>query len=231
MPKKVVVVLSGGMDSATLLYMLQRDYEIKAVSFNYGQRHKKELHYAETLCQLTDTPHAIVNLNSLTPYIQSSALTGDMPIPEGHYTADNMKQTVVPNRNMMMLSIAGAIAVSQQAAGIATGVHAGDHAVYPDCRPEFIVHIETTLKIANQGFIHPDFQVMAPFMYMTKASIAAFGSTYGVPFEHTWSCYNGGAIHCGRCGTCVERAEAFATAEVPDPTEYESPDFWKTAHA
>jgi 7-cyano-7-deazaguanine synthase len=152
----------------------------------------------------------------------------DTEVPEGHYADDNMKQTVVPNRNMVMLSMAAGIAISNNCTGLVTGVHAGDHDVYPDCRPEFIEALNKTLLVANAGFVSDGFGVHAPFMNMHKSQIVTLGAELGVPFEKTWSCYKGGDIHCGRCSTCVERIEAFQLAHVDDPTEYEDNDFWKT---
>jgi 7-cyano-7-deazaguanine synthase len=153
-------------------------------------------------------------------------------VPDGHYAEDTMKATVVPNRNMMMLSIAGAVAIAEEAEFVATGTHAGDHFIYPDCRPEFIAAASAALLVGNTGFSSPGFRgIVAPFIHSTKADICATGDVLGVPWDATWSCYKGGAIHCGRCGTCVERAEAFDLAGVDDPTEYEDATFWRQAVA
>lgn len=223
MSDKIVLILSGGMDSATLLYMLKKQgYEVSALSFDYAQKHSKELQHARKIINQGGVDNwNIFDLTDLCNIAPNSALVDrNVEVPEGHYAAPNMRATVVPNRNMIMLSIATAWAINDKAAGVATGVHAGDHAVYPDCRPEFIYHVEQTLKIANEGFIRPDFQVLAPFIHMTKANIVEVGTELGVPFEDTWSCYKGGIKHCGKCGTCVERKEAFQIAKVEDPTEY-----------
>jgi 7-cyano-7-deazaguanine synthase len=220
--EKVIVVLSGGMDSATLLYHIKdMGAEPLAISFDYNQKHKKELQSARKLITNVACRWMIFDLYDLSLVADKSALVGDEgEIPEGHYAAPNMRQTVVPNRNMTMLSIAAAWAVNEGAIGVATGVHAGDHAIYPDCRTEFIVHMETTLKLANEGFIHPSFQIIAPYIQMGKDGIVQIGTKLGVPYHETWSCYKVGKKHCGKCGTCVERKEAFELAGVEDPTEY-----------
>lgn len=221
---KAVVVLSGGMDSATALYEAKaQGYEVYAISFDYGQRHIKELDYAKKLSTVAGVAeHHIVDLTNITSLIDNSSLTNkSIEVPEGHYAQENMKITVVPNRNMIMYAIAIGYAVNIKAKAIYVGVHAGDHAIYPDCRPEFIEELDKIAKIANDGFIEPDFKIEAPFVNKTKADIAKLGTLLGVPYELTWSCYKGGEKHCGKCGTCVERKEAFVVAGVDDPTEYE----------
>jgi 7-cyano-7-deazaguanine synthase len=224
---KHVVVLSGGMDSVTALYRSANlGHEVIPVSFNYGQKHKKELYYAEyhaarLHAEGLGTSLKVINLSSLTPHIATSALTSDLPVPEGHYAAENMKQTVVPNRNMIMLSIASGIAVAEKAEAVVTGIHAGDHAIYPDCRPEFRHSLEETVHLGNEGFVVPSFKVVAPFVNIGKHDIVRIGDALRVPYNMTWSCYKGGDLHCGKCGTCVERIEAFQLAGVEDPTIYE----------
>jgi 7-cyano-7-deazaguanine synthase len=224
---KMVVVLSGGMDSVTALYhTASLGYFVVPVAFNYGQKHFKELSYAHyhaamLACEGKGEKLKIIDLSSLTPHIATSALTSDMPVPEGHYASENMKQTVVPNRNMIMMSIAAGIAVAGKAEGIVVGIHAGDHAIYPDCRPEFRNSLQETLYLGNEGFIDPLFKVHAPFVEMGKEDIAALGHKLGVDYSMTWSCYKGGDLHCGKCGTCVERKEAFELSGVTDPTIYE----------
>jgi len=227
-----VVIISGGMDSTVLAAyvkdLLPPDGLVHGLSFNYGQRHFKELGYArrnETLSSWTE-----VNLQNLNPLLQGSSLTSpDIEVPDGHYAAETMKQTVVPNRNMIMLSIAVGYAVSKQSSfGVWTGVHAGDHFIYPDCRPEFIKAASKAASVGNEGFwdtVGKLQAINAPFSEMTKAQIVELGTQLEVNFAQTWSCYKGGMIHCGRCGTCVERKEAFAIAGVPDPTPYEDPIF------
>jgi 7-cyano-7-deazaguanine synthase len=218
-----VAVVSGGMDSVTMLYMLvDQGLAPRVVSFNYGQKHAgPELAMARYHADLLKLPHNIIDLFSLQNVLKSALTDPAVEVPEGHYAADNMKATVVPNRNMIMMSIAAGILISDTSHILGVGVHAGDHAVYPDCRPEYIVHMETTLKVANEGFIRSDFQIFAPFVNIGKHDIVTIGSKLGVDYDYTWSCYKGGSHHCGKCGTCVERKEAFVLANVQDPTEYE----------
>lgn len=219
---KAVVVLSGGMDSATALYQARADgFEVSAISFNYGQRHKKELDYAKALCEKENILHYVVDLSNITSLISNSALTGNIDVPEGHYAAENMKLTVVPNRNMIMYSIAVGYAVNIKAKAVYVGVHAGDHFIYPDCRPLFIESLDICSQIGNEGFADKGFRIIAPFLYISKADIVKVGTSLKVPYDLTWSCYKGGEKHCGKCGTCVERKEAFQLAEVNDPTIYE----------
>jgi 7-cyano-7-deazaguanine synthase len=221
-----VIVLSGGMDSATALYKVINDAasstpdKVHALSFDYGQRHVKELAYAAGLCATLGIRHTVIDLE--IPL--ASALTDpEREIPLGHYAHESMQQTVVPNRNAIMLSIAWGVAVSEGAAQVVAGMHAGDHPIYPDCRPEFVHALEQALRLGNEGFGDPALAFFTPFITMTKAGIVREGSAYPrpVPYEQTWSCYLGRELHCGRCGTCVERREAFELAGVADPTEYE----------
>ena len=217
-----VAVVSGGMDSVTMLYWLMSiGRHPHVISFDYGQKHVQELDMACYHADMYNLDHTVVPMKHLGDFLNSALTSDDQEVPEGHYAADNMKATVVPNRNMIMMSIAAGLAVSEGAVLLGVGVHAGDHAVYPDCRPEFIVHMETTLKVANEGFIHPNFGIAAPFVSLSKADIVRIGADLRVDFSHTWSCYKGGAKHCGKCGTCVERIEAFQLAGVEDPTTYE----------
>lgn len=217
-----VVIVSGGMDSTVLAYLLSRSSAtVNLLSFNYGQRHRTELDYARRTAQALGAPHHVVDLTSLTGLLSGSALTDEsMAVPDGHYTDASMRATVVPNRNAIMLDIAVAQAVSLGADAVVFGAHAGDHPIYPDCRPAFLRAFQTTALLANEGFAHPGLQVTAPFIALSKAEIAGIGAQLGVPFADTWSCYKGGVVHCGTCGTCVERREAFGVAGVPDPTVY-----------
>lgn len=228
-----VSLLSGGMDSTVLAYDLaHQGYEVHLLSVNYGQRHLTELVYAAKTARDLKSEHRVVDFSGLNVLLRGSALTSrEVEVPEGHYSADNMAITVVPNRNAILLSIATGWAVSLGAKLVAFAAHAGDHAQYPDCRSEFIISMGGSMYLANQGFISEDFLLTAPYATMTKAQIASLGASLKVPFANTWSCYKGGELHCGRCGTCVERAEAFAEAGVPDPTVYEDPTFWRTAVA
>lgn len=222
MTKKAVAIVSGGMDSVTLAHVLAAEgYDLTLVSIDYGQRHVREIKCASRCADRLDAEHHVVSLTSLTRLLSGSALTDPtVDVPFGHYEEESMRATVVPNRNATMLSIAVAVAVARGAVAVATGVHAGDHAIYPDCRPAFIESFEHMALIANEGFIEPEFRVLAPFVGITKAAIASTGEDLGVPWDDTWSCYIGGDVHCGRCGTCVERREAFALAGVYDPTTY-----------
>jgi 7-cyano-7-deazaguanine synthase len=222
---QVVAIHSGGMDSTVLLYHLRTEgYRVAALSVDYGQRHRKELESARAICSLTGIPHEVVELTGVTRLLGGSALTDEsVEVPEGHYEQETMRATVVPNRNMLMLSAAICWAVSLKAQFVAYGAHGGDHAIYPDCRPEFAEAMDRAARLADWNTIG----VISPFIRMTKADIARRGAELGVPFELTWSCYKGGERHCGRCGTCVERAEAFAEAGVTDPTVYEDPNYFR----
>jgi 7-cyano-7-deazaguanine synthase len=224
---KTLAVASGGMDSSTLCYYLKDRGDLAGVvSVDYGQRHRRELESAKKIAQNLGVHWTLIDLTALGSLLTGSALTDDLDVPHGHYAADNMKVTVVPNRNMILLAAAGGVAVAQGASKLATAVHAGDHFVYPDCRPEFIQAVSETLMVATAGF--GDVEVEAPFVLNTKAEIAATGEALMVPWEQTWTCYEGGAVHCGRCATCVERIEAFHLAGVNDPTEYADTEYWKT---
>lgn len=218
----VVTTLSGGLDSVTLAYALAADgHDLVALSFDYGQRHATELDRAAHCAERLAAEHHVVDLRSVGALLTGSALTdAAVAVPEGHYTDASMAATVVPNRNAIMLSVAVGVAVARGAEAVATAVHAGDHTIYPDCRPEFIAAFEHEARVANEGFIAEGFRVLAPFLHLRKDEIVRRGAALGVPFEETWSCYQGGDLQCGRCGTCVERREAFELAGVPDPTPY-----------
>lgn len=238
-----VVVVSGGMDSVTLAHYV-RTYiteEVHGISFDYGQKHKKELGFAAKLLDVRPsdaekgarvphilTTHEIVDLTKVTKLISNSSLTSDdVVVPDGHYAEETMKATVVPNRNMMMIAIASAYAVNIGAgSGVWLGMHGGDHFIYPDCRPGFVSAANNAVMHANDGFITwIDNAVNAPFQNVGKEKIVEFGTDLGVDYANTWSCYRGQERHCGRCGTCVERKEAFRLAKVIDPTDYVDPLF------
>jgi 7-cyano-7-deazaguanine synthase len=222
--RRAVAVLSGGLDSTTMAYWLRaQGYSIAAISFDYGQRHRKELEFAEQISSDLGAPWTLIDLHAagLTSVLGGSALTDDaIAVPDGHYADESMRITVVPNRNAIMLSIACALAVTRDAEAVAFGAHTGDHFIYPDCRPEFVRAFATMVNLAVEGLASID--ILTPFLSMTKAEIVKLGNELHVPFERTWSCYKGGALHCGTCGTCYERREAFALAEVADPTVYEN---------
>lgn len=221
---KVIAVMSGGLDSTTMGYVLRRQgHALHALSFDYGQRHRKELEFAEAVAADLRAPWELIDLHAagIKRLLRGSALTDEsVAVPEGHYADESMRATVVPNRNAMMLTIACCLAGSVGADAVALAVHAGDHPIYPDCRPEFVRAFEAMERLAMEGMV--DLQIMAPFVGLTKEAIVKAGADHGVPFERTWSCYRGGELHCGRCGTCYERREAFLLAGVPDPTAYES---------
>lgn len=220
---KAVAVISGGLDSTTMAYLLRRDgFALEAISFNYGQRHQKELRAARSVASELDARWTLIDLEAagIARCLTGSALTDPgVAMPEGHYADESMRATVVPNRNAIMLTIATALAASSGAETVAFGAHAGDHPIYPDCRPEFVEQFQRMASIAMQGVANV--RVIAPFIKMTKHDIVRLGRELGVPFEATWSCYKGGEKHCGRCGTCVERREAFEVTGIPDPTTYE----------
>lgn len=228
-----IAIVSGGLDSVTMLYKLvfQDNKRPVVLSFDYGQRHVRELDSASQICNLLGLEHEVIGLNDFGNIISmgvSSLVNKHKPIPEGRYDDESMKSTVVPNRNMVMLSIATGVCIALKGKYIATAVHAGDHAIYPDCRPSFLIALEQTLKLANTGFIDMDFHIEAPFLNKTKTDIAVLAQILDVPIEKTWSCYKGGQYHCGRCGTCVERLEAIHEAGIEDLTPYTDAEFWKT---
>lgn len=206
---KTVLLLSGGMDSTTLLYsLLDQNIEVHALSFHYGQRHNKELESARKLAELTNTPHKIIDITSINELLKGSSLTSGIDVPHGHYEDESMKKTVVPNRNMILLSLAIGYAVSINADNVAYAAHSGDHAIYPDCRPIFFERMNHVSKVANYNPI----EVIAPFLYISKGEIAKIGKKLNVPFDLTWTCYEGKDEPCGECGACVERKEAMEEA-------------------
>ena len=238
--RKAVALLSGGLDSTTSLYWARAcGYDVvKAVGFNYGQLHKKELESAQKIADKNGIPFVLIDLwkSGVTEALsnsESSLISGDSAnIPEGHYAASNMASTVVPLRNLMMASIASAIAEADGADVMVIGVHAGDHFVYPDCRPDFVRALDLAVSQGTEGKV----SVIAPFLHYSKAIIAETAIELGVPIALTWSCYKGGENHCGRCGTCVERAEAINEAaerlglsDFADPTHYDDATYWRTA--
>jgi len=218
-----VVALSGGMDSVTLIHLLhQRGIALVTLSIDYGQRHRRELACAAAAAERLGLHHVQLDLSCIGPILAGSALTDSrIPVPDGHYTDESMWITVVPNRNAILLSLATAIAVDRGADAVAFAAHAGDHAIYPDCRPVFVESFTAMAREANQGLIVPAFRVVAPFIHLSKAEIVSVGAELGVPWTETWSCYRGEEVHCGTCGTCVERREAFELAGVADPTPYQ----------
>lgn len=216
-----VLAFSGGMDSTTLAaYYHRRGYRLLLLTVDYGQRHARELEAARAVAAHYAAEHHIVDLTTVGALMPGSALTDPtVDVPEGHYAAESMRATVVPNRNAIMANIAAGIGSARAAHVVALGIHAGDHHVYPDCRPAFLTALQASTTAALDGF-HTPF-VDAPFINRTKTDIARLAATLDAPLALSWSCYQGGKAHCGRCGTCVERREAFTDAGVPDPTTYE----------
>ena len=219
----IVPLLSGGMDSTVLLYELLTGWKGKVfpIAFNYGQRHKRELTAAAAICSRLNTHLRILDFPHFATIASSSQTNAEVPVPEGHYTDASMRVTVVPNRNAVMLNIAAAYAIDLGANTLAYGAHAGDHSVYVDCRPEFVEAMAVLLQVVD----YHKLDLFVPYLNRTKRQIAEAGRSLKVPFELTWSCYKGGARHCGRCATCIERREAL---DGFDPTEYEdNSNFWK----
>ncbi|MFM1850656.1 MAG: 7-cyano-7-deazaguanine synthase QueC [Verrucomicrobiota bacterium] len=217
---KVVVLCSGGMDSVTALHWAPTRHELVGVlSFDYGAKHNaRELPFAAEHAAALGVRHEIVKLDFIDRLFASDLLKSGGDIPEGHYEDENMKRTVVPFRNGIMLSIACGFAESIGVEGLVIAAHGGDHAIYPDCRGDF-------MQAMSEAMIHGTYariQLLRPFISMTKGETARQGVKLGVDYARTWSCYKGGAVHCGKCGTCVERREAFIEAGVVDPTVYES---------
>lgn len=215
--KDSVLILSGGMDSVTLLYDEQERIAL-AVSFDYGSNHNaKEIPFARLHCERLGIRHIVIPLDFMATYFKSSLLEGSDAIPEGHYADENMKSTVVPFRNGIMLSIAVGIAESNNLKYVMMANHGGDHTIYPDCRPEFV---EAFDRAAEAG-TYVNVRLRAPYTNITKGDIARRGKALGIDYRETWSCYKGGEHHCGKCGTCVERKEALAEAGIVDTTVYD----------
>jgi 7-cyano-7-deazaguanine synthase len=213
-----VVLVSGGMDSVSALYEAhQAHMVVGGLSFDYGSKHNhKEIPFAAFHCERLGIPHRVIQLDFVAEFFKSDLLQSGGAIPDGHYEEQSMKQTVVPFRNGIMLAIAGGYAESIEAQGLVIAAHAGDHAIYPDCREEFMRAMGDAVRVGTYARI----EILRPFIHASKADIARRGRDLGVDFSKTWSCYKGGAIHCGACGTCVERREAFLIAGLPDPTLY-----------
>ena len=215
--KDSLIIVSGGMDSITLLNEYKDEIAL-AVTFDYGSNHaKKEIPFAQLHCERLGIEHIIIPLDFMHQYFKSSLLEGAEAIPEGHYAAENMKSTVVPFRNGIMLSIACGLAESRGLKNVMIANHAGDHAIYPDCRATFIDAMSEAMAYGT----YENIKIIAPYTGITKTDIARHGKEIGLNYADTWSCYKGGEKHCGKCGTCVERKEALRDAGIDDPTEYE----------
>lgn len=223
---KAFLICSGGLDSISLAYQLAHQNALSGIiSFDYGQRHHKELIFAKNCALELGVSYFPIDIRSIGQNLSGSALTDTIDVPDGHYAEDTMKLTVVPNRNAIFLTIAFGIASAKEGDHVAIAVHGGDHFIYPDCRPDFIDTFNQMEQLSLEGQV----KIFAPYVNKTKADIVMLGAQNNVPFQKTWSCYKGGDQHCGRCGTCVERREAFDIAGVEDPTIYEDLNFWKKA--
>ena len=215
---KVVVILSGGMDSTTLLYdVINQRYEVYALSFDYNQKHKKELIQATKTCQKLHINHSIADLSVLNHLAPSALTRSSFEVPQGHYADENMKQTIVPNRNMVLLSLAISYAIGIKAKKVFYGAHTGDHTIYPDCRAEFFAAMQKAAKLCDWQQI----DIEAPYLNLDKGDIAIKGKKLDVDYSLTWTCYEGKNKACGKCGACMERLEAFEKAKIKDPIEYE----------
>lgn len=217
--KKGVIILSGGLDSTTLMHHLvkAKNYDLIAISFDYGQKHDRELKCAQMQCNALNIPHKTIPLNFMNDCFKSNLLQSGDDIPEGHYADDVMKQTVVPNRNMILISIAAGYAISEGRENLFYGAHSGDHTIYPDCRPEFIKSLSETLQLCDWQ----DLNLNAPFQDLDKGEIVKIGYDLEVDFTRTQTCYKGEEKACGKCGSCVERLEAFEKNGFTDPLSYQ----------
>lgn len=224
MTDAIVVILSGGIDSTVLTYdLVHQGYSVNAISFNYGQKHSIELYTAARTCRKLGIPQKTVWIETIKELMYSPVLTGDDEVPEGHYEDASMKSTVVANRNSILINLAMAYAITENISTIAYGAHAGDHFIYPDCRPIFVERIQALAEVVH----YTPLKIVAPFLHMNKKDIVKRGVELGVNFRDTWSCYKGGKIHCGKCGTCTERIEAFKLNNYKDPLEYEIDIDWE----
>jgi len=220
---KVVVIVSGGMDSVTLLHRVVAcakisGDEVHALSFDYGQKHVRELQMAVQQTRILNVPHKIVNMKKIgKQLLGSSCLTGDQKVPEGHYAEENMKSTVVANRNMILLSLAIGYAVNIKASKVVYGAHAGDHDIYPDCRKEFVDAMQVVAKLCDWTPV----EIEAPFWNIDKGHIVKIGLQMEVNYKLTHTCYNGMKVACGKCGACIERISGFLKADAVDPVKYE----------
>jgi len=216
--KDTVLILSGGLDSVTMLYDY-RDRIALAVTFDYGSRHSKnEIPFARYHCSQLGIEHLVISMDFIQRYFHSSLLVGGEDIPEGNYNDENMRSTVVPFRNGIMLSVAAGLAEDRGLKAVMMANHGGDHAIYPDCRPDFVAAMDCTMEAGTYQRV----RLLTPYTRLTKADIVRRGHALGVDYAQTWSCYCGGERQCGRCGTCTERKQAFADAGIPDPTVYQS---------
>lgn len=218
MTEKVVVIFSGGMDSFTVLNRAIKDgKQVFPLTFDYGQRHVKEIECASAVCKELGVEHKVIDISAINQLLAGSSLTDDIEIPEGHYEEESMKSTVVPNRNMILISLAVGYAVSVGASQVYYGAHSGDHAIYPDCRPEFVEKMNDVCQIAN----YEPVEIFSPYLNVDKTAILTDGLKMGLDYSKTWTCYNGREKACGKCGACQERLEAFRDNNATDPILYE----------
>ena len=215
--EKIIALLSGGIDSSTLVYYLAQNYEVWALTIFYGQKHAKELIAASDIARLVCKKHEIINLSEIQPLLKSALTTESLEIPKGYYSDESMKITVVPCRNLLFLTCAAAWAISNSISKIAFAAHFGDHPIYPDCRLSFVQKTEEILREYESNI-----QILVPFINLTKREIINIGTKLGVPWEKTWSCYKGSEKACGKCGTCRERLEAFELNNLKDLIQYEA---------
>ena len=218
--KKAVIILSGGIDSTTLAYYLKdKGYKLYALTFDYGQKQRKEIKIAKAISKGLKIPHKVIDISSVKTLLRSALTRSDIEVPHGSYTRKSMKSTVVPNRNMIMLSIAAGYASSIKAENVAFAAHGGDHFIYPDCRSLFV---DSMCGVLTASFFDDEIkpQVIAPFVRLDKTDIVRLGTMLKVPYKKTWSCYLGEKKHCGQCSTCKEKKQAFKLAGVKDPTKY-----------
>ncbi|MBR6798336.1 MAG: 7-cyano-7-deazaguanine synthase QueC [Opitutales bacterium] len=217
-PQSSIVLLSGGLDSTVLLAKLVAEKRrVLALGIHYGQRHAREIDAARAVCSHYGVEYRLADLRAVSAFFGKNSLTdSDIPVYEGAYNEDGMKNTVVPARNLLLISLATSWAIAEKCDTIAYAAHGGDHAIYPDCREEFAEKLDAVVRISDW---HP-VRLERPFVGMSKGEIVALGAKLGAPLHLTWSCYNGGNAHCGKCATCIERAAAFREAGLPDPTVY-----------
>lgn len=218
MNKDALLVLSGGMDSVTMLYDFSDSIDL-AVTFNYGSNHNmREMECARYHCRNLGIELVEIDLSFIGQYFHSSLLSGADAVPVGEYDFDNMKSTVVPFRNGIMLAAAAGLAESRGLKAVMIANHAGDHAIYPDCRAGFVHSMSEAMRHGTYIGV----QIDAPYTGISKSDIARIGKRLGLDYSTTYSCYKGGEKHCGKCGTCVERKEALRDAGIEDTTEYET---------
>jgi 7-cyano-7-deazaguanine synthase len=216
---KILQIYSGGMDSTALLYdFINQGHSVETIWFNYGQKHSVEHKYAKEICKSLNIKYSEVNLTDINNFLTNSCLSGDQEVPNVHYEDDKAISTIVPNRNMIMLSIAVAKAINDKFDAVAFGCHFGDRVVYPDCRIEYTTALQSAIYLADRHQV----KLLTPFIDISKADIVTIGEKNKVPWTKTWTCYKGQEVHCGACPTCIERREAFYLAKVNDPTEYDN---------